>query len=94
MTDPDDPPSVVQVAIKLASGVIHTLPRPARHLDLEFKLRREGVVSEYPLQGQKGFLLSDGSFANRSQARCYAEVNGQLLPTAQKSNELISEDVW
>jgi hypothetical protein len=52
--------------------------------------------------GVQGFLLSDGTFADRKRAMVVARAAGQLIPRAggyaegeiNNGTELFSEDVW
>lgn len=72
-----------------AVPVIVSAPPPARHHNL-FAIQPDGP---YPCGDESGFLLSDGSFADRTRAMQIALANGQLAaPTRQ--DELFSEDLW
>lgn len=92
-------PTVLQVAIKTDDGIIHTLPRPARHGDIINRLWRL-----YPAPtgrsesdfGEQGFLLTDGTFADRGQAWIIAWMAGQVRAGAHKREvlHLFTEDVW
>jgi len=86
---------ILQVAIRTEDGLIHTLPRPARHGDLINPLF---WLNGDPNGGEHGFLLDDGSFVDRTQAWPIAEAAGQISPTARKREapylHLFSEDVW
>lgn len=82
--------SVLQVAIRTDDGVIHTLPRPARHGDVMYQVARVGP------EGQ-GFLLSDGTYADREQAWKVAHDAGQPIlrhPDVQCGEYLFTEDLW
>lgn len=86
-------PKVVAVAVKY-QDLIATLPPPARHSDVVHAMTRfKGAVTP-TVEVTQGFLLSDGTFANRKQARVCAELNNQLLPRACSLSELYSEDLW
>jgi hypothetical protein len=72
-----------------AVPVIVSAPPPARHANL-FAIQPDGP---YPFAEDSGFLLSDGTFADRKTAMKLALANGQLAaPT--RSDELFSEDLW
>ena len=75
------------------SGVIHSLPAPARHNDVIGKRASEGYP--WPIRGTQGFVLDDGTFVMRRAALVVAERAGQLIrtPTAP-AHGLFSEDVW
>lgn len=87
--------TVVSAAVRLCNGLIISLPRPARHHNIVHALHNVGVVQGvyHDLDGQ-GFVLSDGSFATREEARQVAKDAGQLLKSAIRSADLFSEDVW
>jgi len=87
-------PLVIAAAIIGDDGIVYHLDRPARHHDVGLDMVfNKGHPAPYPLRTQ-GFILSDGTFADRVYARICAEKNNQLLPTASKLRELYSEDVW
>lgn len=85
--------TVERAAIRTPDDVVHSLPRPARHHHVIAAIARSGA---YPRRhgGEQGFVLSDGSFADRRRARLVAEQAGQLLPRDGGLAELYSEDVW
>jgi hypothetical protein len=89
----DEIPRVVAAAIKGHDGIVVSLPAPARHEDVMRHMAHD-LDHPLPILGEKGFLLSDGSFARRARARMFAELNNQLLPKASQGNELYSDDVW
>lgn len=71
-----------------ALPVIVSAPPPARHHNL--------FALTWPLEpSEQGFLLSDGTFADREQAAVVAIAKGQT--TAEKmtvKGTLFSEDLW
>ena len=90
-------PKVVAAAFRLdlpghadprALPVIVSAPPPARHHNL--------FALTWPLEpSEQGFLLSDGTFADRKQAAVIAIAKGQT--TAEKmtvKGTLFSEDLW
>lgn len=84
---------VVAAAI-LVDGKIHWSRPPARHPDLLKVIQASGIKE--PADGyEQGFLLSDGSYADRSRAWEVAEAAGQLLMRdRQRPGMLFSEDLW
>lgn len=75
---------------------VYSLPPPARHNNLLNNKRRpreEGQVVSYEPPWEQGFLLSDGTFANRKQAAHIAIVSGQI-ERLQWPPLLYSEDLW
>jgi hypothetical protein len=87
-----DMPRVVAAAILGRDGPV-SLDPPARHHHIIVYMVD---VLHYPppIVGRQGFMLEDGTFADRKTARQCAEANNQLLPTARESQWLFSEDVW
>ncbi len=93
-----DSRTVVAAAVLSDDGVIHFMPRPHRHHHTVHALYRmmvnkacEGKV--IIAHGKQGFVLSDGTFANRIDAAKVAIDSGQI----QKLNnppQLYSEDLW
>lgn len=82
---------VVAVAVRLPSGMVCTLPPPARHHHVVRQLCDEG----HPQQegDEQGFLLSNGTFLGRKEAGLLAESNGQIQAMKWPPN-LYSEDLW
>ena len=66
-------PTVETAAIRV-KGIVHTLPRPARHGDL---LLKHGDPRPHPTRDQ-GFVLSDGRFVGRLRAVGFAKRAGQI----------------
>ncbi len=89
-----EPVTVDRVAI-LYDGEIYTAPRPKRHdaviKQLVAKFGRKGSWHNKILHG---FLLSDGHFVDRYEARDVAEKAGQLIVPVAPGMQLTSEDVW
>ena len=71
---------------------VHSLPKPARHHDVIQKLAAEGRTLS--IAGEQGFLLSDGRFATRRQARVVAQRAKQILPGRMVGSVYTSEWVW
>ena len=86
---------VVGVAMRIG-GRIWSAPAPKRHPDLLIALEDFGVCNRVPPADQ-GFLLSNGTFANRSEAFLIASAAEQIIPRQPgqyDGDELFSEDVW
>lgn len=84
---------VVAAAVR-RNGLIFTMPRPSRHAHILDLMDAESVSGA--LGEEQGFLLSDGTFANRAFAMSVARNSGQVPKvggTFQES-ELFSEDLW
>lgn len=90
---PKPVPRVELAAIKSAvDGWVHSVPQPGRHHDVIATMVIKGYST--PIKGIQGFILNDGTFVDRIEARKVAEAANQLLPRARESNKLYSEDVW
>lgn len=87
------PLTVATAAIRVGD-TIHTTPRPGRHphivIDLFERFGPEWAGDEPETQG---FVLSDGTFADRRKAMEVASAAGQLTKPPVGS-ELFSEDLW
>jgi hypothetical protein len=92
-----EPPKVVAVAVIGYDLLVYSMLPPNRHHDL---LRYMGTCLQHPWPvgsgsiDDDGFVLSNGAYATREQAKVFAEYHGQLLPTASESPSLFSEDLW
>lgn len=86
----EEPLTVLQVACLSVGGAIVTLPRPARHGDVMH------LMAFRPGPEAQGFLLSDGSFADREEAYRIARASGQpwLRDPSITSEYLFTEDLW
>ena len=82
---------VVAAAVEL-HGVVHHVPPPGRHHHVLWKMVEDGLGSqdEHWIQG---FLLSDGTFADRKRAAAVALAAGQIEKLNWSPN-LFSEDLW
>ena len=99
---------IAQAAIR-KDGVIHTLPRPARHPHV----MAAGGVSKAPASnleryfladGEQGFITDAGEFLSRVAAAEHAIECGQIKPQASATLRapgylnhpplLYSEDLW
>jgi hypothetical protein len=93
MADPGLP-KVVAAAIKDEHGEVWHLPPPARHHDVLTHMVRSGAKD--PVPDAQGFLMSDGTFADRRRAKVCAEFNRQIewVPNGPRLMQLFSEDLW
>ena len=77
---------------------IISAPPPARHHNLcglEYHLKERGMIADEQTTRNSGFLLSDGTYADRKRACAVAIAAGQV--TADKmtvQGTLFSEDLW
>lgn len=93
-----DSRTVVAAAVRSKDGVIHFMPRPHRHHHTVHALHRMMVNEACDgkviiARDEQGFVLSDGTFANRIEAAKVAIDSGQI---AKLNNppQLYSEDLW
>ena len=89
---------VVAAAVRSADGVIHFMPRPHRHHHTVHALHkmRETRIGDGAIivaRDEQGFVLSDGTFANRIDAAKLAIDSGQI-PKLNHPPQLYSEDLW
>lgn len=85
---------IVAAAI-LLGGKVHSMPRPARHVDIRVKLRSEGVLTTLGGIGEPGFIDEAGLFRLRRAAALHAERCGQVKAEAINWNlGLFTEDLW
>ena len=82
---------IKSAAIRYRGGFF-VLPAPARHGDI-FRTMTNEQIKEVEIEDQ-GFMTTEDQYVNRVRARQIAEVAGQLLPTAYKTDELFTEDIW
>lgn len=89
------PERIVRAAIKWGKAV-YSVPAPGRHGDV-FRVIEADPMADMTCDGgpdAQGFLTSTGRFLGRVGAKQCARDAGQLLPTASKSTDLFSEDLW
>lgn len=84
--------STVEAAAIRRDRRVWSLPPPARHHHIMDYMIERGV--QPPINREQGFVLSNGEFVDRTEARLVAASAGQLLSTASKGSLLFSEDVW
>ena len=81
--------TVATVAVRTADGLIHAMPKPARHHNVLHKLHYV-----YPKATvEQGFISSDGEYLNRVDAARIAIAAGQTKQLNWPPN-LFSEDLW
>lgn len=71
---------------------VWSVPAPGRHHDVIRHMCQNGYES-VPGDFPQGFLLEDGSFVDRWNARRHAIGSAQITH-AKYGKELYSEDVW
>ena len=86
--------TVTTAAIRLPNGLIVTMPRPHRHGSLITR-----TFSQYGETRDHGFMLSDGTYADRKRAYEVAEAAGQIIwrfpdGTLNDPPSLFSENLW
>lgn len=91
---------IVAAAIK-QGRMICSVPRPGRHHDVIREMATAGI--SIPINGEQGFMTSDGVFVGRERARRIAFDADQIIascvgsdgvPFKRNHPELFSEDVW
>lgn len=93
-----EPLRIVSAACRYGPLILSMAP-PARHYNIMHAIHFLGGEAMVRL-GDQGFLLSDGSFAQRKPALIIATAAGQLVknPEAHSSPtgppNLYSEDMW
>ena len=84
----------IAAAVKTDDGVIHFMPPPNRHHHtihaLHYVNEASGLIVA---RGEQGFVMSDGTFADRVTAGKAAIAAGQITALAHPPN-LYSEDLW
>jgi hypothetical protein len=83
---------VATAAIRHKDGLIFSLPRPNRHHNISHALHALGIKQGE--RGEQGFILSNGEFATREEAKLVAIEANQLLTRAQDGDKLYSECLW
>ena len=88
------PITIVSAAVRDSTGMIYSLPAPARHHHIVQNLRPLIAFRESP---EQGFLTSNGEFASRAVAKQIAIAAGQAMAAVAggySGPELFSEDLW
>lgn len=84
---------IVAAAIKQGKMTC-SVPKPGRHGDVIREMAGAGIP--IPINGQQGFLTSDGHFVDRVRAHSIAHDADQIIrnSSGREHVELFSEDVW
>lgn len=82
----------IAAAVKTYDGLVHFMPPPYRHCHTVHALHWDngGLIVA---QGEQGFVMSDGTFADREEAGQCAIASGQIQELAHPPR-LYSEDLW
>lgn len=89
--DIDTNQQIIAAAIKLKSGLILTLSKPARHNNIMDCLNdNHGTRKLLLKESIAGFMLDDGSFISRDAATAIYRKQGKELI----GSVLTSEDLW
>jgi hypothetical protein len=86
-------------AVKAGDPLILTMPPPARHHTILHAMASLGM-DHHVTPADQGFILSDGTWADRKRALEIATAAGQLVqnPSADRCPisppNLFSEDMW
>lgn len=75
------------------TGKVFSVPAPGRHHDVIRAMCRDHGYESVPGNFPQGFLLADGTFVDRWNARRHAVFGGQIAK-AKWGDELYSEDLW
>jgi hypothetical protein len=86
----------IAAAVRTCDGVIHFMPPPHRHHHTVHALHAfvtgttTGIIQA---RGEQGFVMSDGTFADRVEAGRIAIQVGLIAALPHPPN-LYSEDLW
>lgn len=82
----------IAAAVRTDDGLVHFFPPPCRHHHTIHALHRDnnGLIVA---RGEQGFVMSDGTFADREEAGQCAIAAGQIKELAHPPR-LYSEDLW
>ena len=85
----------VAAAVRTADGLVHFMPPPHRHHHTAHAMHRadDSGMRLIAARGEQGFVMSDGTFANREEAGKCAIEAGQIKELAHPP-KLYSEDLW
>ena len=82
----------IAAAVRTDNGVVHFMPPPHRHHHTVHALHLDNG-SLIVARGEQGFVMSDGTFADREEAGKCAIAAGQIRELAHPPR-LYSEDLW
>jgi len=86
----------IAAAVRTDDGLIHFMPPPHRHHHTVHALHRpnNGVENDLIVaRGEQGFVMSNGTFADRITAGKCAIESGQIKELSHPPR-LFSEDLW
>lgn len=86
----------VAAAVKTSDGLIHFMPPPHRHHHTVHALHFAAKENNSPIilaRGEQGFVMSDGTFADRIEA-AKAALEAGLIQKLSYPPNLYSEDLW
>lgn len=78
----------VAAAVKTSDGIVHFVEKPGRHHHVV-----HGIFRSSKQRGVQGFVMSDGTFADRREAAAAAIESGLISELPHPPN-LYSEDLW
>lgn len=90
----DNPPARFErivAAAMIYNGVVCSLPQPARHGDIIATIGKSVGEAYWPINGEDGFVTSEGRFVGRNEGMEIARAAGQTNSTM---DTLFSEDLW
>jgi hypothetical protein len=74
---------------------VFSLPPPARHHNVIWYMREQGITVEEIARAEQGFVTSAGRFAWRKPAYRIAEIAGQIIKECPgPPRTLFSEHLW
>ena len=86
---------IISVAVKMANGLILSLPAPARHHNVIHIMSDLDIYKTDEANHEQGFLTSTGRFVDRKEAFEIAEREDQILDIENTRRAgLFSEDLW
>lgn len=86
--------AIASAALRTPTGLVVTLPKPARHHQLMDAMWRAGIPAEIRLGSDQGFITSDHRFVDRKEAFAIAKAAGQLIGNPVVPGILFTEDLW
>jgi len=84
---------IISVALRFPSGVLATLPAPARHSELVRQLMIDRLATDRVLGAEKGFICCSGNFLDRRKA-CHVALRSGQVTHPIVPNHLHSDDIW
>ena len=81
-------------ALRLPSGEIFSLPRPARHGALFQELWKRDGANRLGVRREQGFVDGNGTFLTRVEGFKLARACGAVEESELESPPLFTEDLW